>query len=98
MPRHARTPKRRQHGHERRLPSPRVRGTRITATDAPGPVGRIRLVDSVVTSNDASSYMVDIWANRRPQLINTTCGRSGGPFSSDLSWCVSANDPTFYCF
>jgi hypothetical protein len=81
-----------------------VRGTRVTATgnynegiDAPGPVGKVRLVDSVVTGNSAYDSMVDIWANRRPQLIRTTCGRSAGPFNSGLSWCVCTNDPTFYC-
>ena len=83
----------------------RIRATRLTATgnyeegvQAEGPVGKARLVDSVLTGN---SYNFqgggDIWAFRRPSLIGTTCGRSEGPLSSDFAWCVCANDPPPYC-
>lgn len=54
--------------------------------------GRLRLVDSTVTGNDAAGEGIDIESARRPRLENTTCGRSemtGPPFGD---WDVCTND------
>lgn len=73
----------------------RVFGEYTTFRDGPGSIvaeRKLRLVKSSITGNEEGDGRPDIVSGLRPQLVRTTCGRSGELGDLEADWGVRRND------